>query len=136
MVVADAIRLFGAVALGLVGLSQIYLPHRWIALHARMAARGPAGVRGYGLVVLTVGGTVAVLHNVWSGAAMLLTLTAWLLILEGALCVLAPAVGVAGFAAAESEVRRRAVMASGIYGVVVSGVLWADRLWGVGVPTG
>lgn len=122
-----------AAVFGLVGLSQIYLPGAWAAYHPRLVARGETGIRIYGMIVLSAGAAIAGLHNVWSGPAIVLTVTGWLLILEGGLCALAPALGVAGFAAADAVVRSRAIMATGIYSVVVSGVLWVHLLW-VGPP--
>ncbi len=125
-----------AVVFGLVGLSQIYLPEAWAAYYQRLAARGEAGIRMYGMIVLSAGAAIAGLYNVWSGPAVVLTGTGWLLILEGGLCVLAPALGVAGFAAADAVVRNRALMATGIYSVIVSCVLWVHLLWAGSPPAG
>lgn len=115
-----------------VGLVQIYAPGLFTAYHARLIERGPAAVRGYGLVVLSLGGLIAVFHNVWSGPALVLTAAGWLLVLEGAVCAFAPSLGSMGFAASDPAMRRRAVVATGVGAVIVSGVLWADLL--IGAP--
>lgn len=111
-----------------IGLSQIYAWPRWLAYYAALAACGPAAIRAHGLVVGAVGAAVALVHNVWSGPATVLTLAGWLMLAEGALCLAAPRLGVLAVDGSDGVLRRRAVIAAGVLSLVVAGVLWAHLL--------
>lgn len=121
-----------AVIFAVLGLSQIYAWPWWHAYHQRLADRGAPAIRGYGALMLSAGAIIAVFHNVWSGAATVLTLAGWLFIVEGALCALAPGMGLAGLTRADPAFRRRAIVATGAFSVVVAGVLLAELLLGQG----
>lgn len=112
----------------LLGLTQLYAWQWWLAYFAALAARGPHAIRVHGLAVATVGMAIIVLHNVWSGAATVLTLAGWLFMAEGALCVIAPGAGLASMSNSDAELRRKAVIATGVLSLIVAGVLWAVLL--------
>lgn len=75
------------------GLSQVYATERWQSYYRRLGALGSFGVRLNGLMSLAIGGPIVILHNVWAGPPLLLTLFGWLLMLESALCLFVPGVG-------------------------------------------
>lgn len=117
-----------AALLSVLGLSQVYAWQWWVGYHQRLAERGAAAVRGYGMLVLTGGAIIALFHNVWSGAGTVLTIAGWLFVAEGGLCVFAPQIGMMGLSAADPALRRRTVIVTGALSLIVAGVLWADLL--------
>ncbi|MDX2144926.1 MAG: hypothetical protein SFV19_16340 [Rhodospirillaceae bacterium] len=117
-----------AVILGVLGLSQIYRAGFWLAYYQRLAELGPIAIRGHGAVVMAIGSLIAVLHPIWSGPAVVLTVFAWLLMAEGAFCLLAPQLSLHTLNTPAADMRRRAVVATGVGVLVVAGVLWAHLL--------
>lgn len=122
------IEWFAAVLLTAVGLSQIYQANWWMERHRRLAEGGLGAMRVYGAIVLAAGGGLVTFHNVWTGPPLVLTAAGWLLVLEGAVGLFVPHLGLAGLARAEPEVRRTAVIVTGALGLIVAGVLWVHLL--------
>ncbi len=112
-----------AVLITVVGLSQLCATERWQTYYRWLAHQGPLGVRLNGLVSLAIGGPIVLVHNVWSGPAVLLTLFGWMLVLESALCLLFPGAGLAGLIEIEEATRARILQFTGLILVVVGGVL-------------
>jgi hypothetical protein len=117
-----------AIALSMLGLSLVYRAGFWLSYYQRLAALGAIAIRGHGAVVMTFGALIAWLHPVWSGPVVVLTVFAWLLVAEGALCLSAPKLGLWALNSPEADLRRRAVVASGVAILIVAGVLWAHLL--------
>jgi len=126
--VEQTVQWIAAPLLTLVGLTQLYRVDWWLDRHQRFANGGPPAIRVYGLAVLAAGGVVVFLHNVWSGPAVVLTLLGYLLVLEGGVALVVPQIGLAGLARAEPEMRRNAVVATGVISLTVAGVLWVHLL--------
>jgi hypothetical protein len=123
------VQSLAAVILSALGLLQVYRADAWLAYYQRLAALGPTAIRGHGALVAAVGGLVLAVHNVWTGPALVLTAFAWLLVAEGAFCLLAPKLGLKTLSAPAAGLGHRAVVATGVGVLVVAGVLWADLLW-------
>ncbi|MBL8631437.1 MAG: hypothetical protein JNM81_17510 [Rhodospirillaceae bacterium] len=117
-----------AVVLSAAGLSQVYRSAFWSAYYEALLGHGPTAIRGHGAIIGLVGCVVVLVHNVWDGPALVLTLFGWLLLAEGGFCVLAPQVSLRSMGAASPEVRRKAIIATGAGVLVVAGVLWASIL--------
>lgn len=131
----DVLPWLAAPAFTVIGLSQIYAWPRWLAYYAVLAARGPSAIRLHGLAVGAIGAAVVAVHNVWSGPVTVLTLAGWLMLAEGALCLVVPRLGVAAVVASDGTLRRRAVIATGALSLVVAGVLWIHLARGLAGPT-
>jgi uncharacterized protein YjeT (DUF2065 family) len=116
----------------LIGISHIYKTEGWQNYYRWLSSMGIAGVRFNGLVSLVIGSPIVILHNVWSGPPLLLTLFGWLLLSESAMCLVAPGAGLAGLADVEDNARRRIIIGSGAALVVVGGVLGTHLLTAAG----
>ena len=124
----EGILKVAAPALVLLGLSQIYATERWQTYYRWLSHMGTTGVRINGLVSLAVGGPIVILHNVWSGPPLLLTLLGWLLLSESMLCLFVPGAGLAGLAEVDDVVRERIIRGTGAALIVVGGVLLAHLM--------
>ena len=89
---------------------------------------GTNGVRFNGLVSLAIGSPIVVLHNVWSGPPLLLTVLGWLLLSESVLCLFVPGAGLAGLADVDDVTRGRIIRGTGAALIVVGGVLVAHLM--------
>jgi len=85
-----AIESYLAVACVVIGLSHLIRPREWVEFFVWLRGGGVAGVFANGMLSLTVGALIVGFHNVWSGAAIVITLFGWLQVLKGAVCLLAP----------------------------------------------
>ena len=112
-----------APALVFLGLTQIYATERWQTYYRWLSDMGTAGVRFNGLVSLAIGSPIVILHNVWSGPPILLTLLGWLLLSESALCLFIPGAGLAGLADVDDVTRGRIIRGTGAALIIVGGVL-------------
>lgn len=123
---------FAAPALVCLGLSQMYATQRWQSYYRMLGALGQSGVRLNGLVSLVIGGPIVILHNVWSGPPMLLTLFGWLLVLESALCLFLPGAGMAGLSEVDDDTRGGLIKGMGVALVIIGGVLGVHVLRSAG----
>lgn len=114
-----------AFVLSAAGLSQVYRSRFWADYYAALMAHGPMAIRGHGAIVGLIGSITVLVHNVWDGPALVLSVFGWLLLAEGAFCVIAPQVSLRSMASANPEMRRKAIIATGAGVLVVAGVLWA-----------
>ncbi len=114
-----------AFVLSATGLSQIYRSQFWTEYYQTLMSHGAMAVRGHGAIVGLIGIVVVVFHNIWDGPALVLSAFGWLLVAEGAFCVIAPQVSLRSMMAAQPDVRRKAIVATGVGVLVVAGVLWA-----------
>jgi uncharacterized protein YjeT (DUF2065 family) len=124
----DTVLGFAAPVLVLIGLTQLYVTERWQGYYRWLTAMGAAGVRFNGLVSLALGSPIVVLHNVWSGPPLLLTIFGWLLLSESALCLFVPGTGLAGLAEVEDGTRGKVIKVTGAAFVIVGGVLTTHLL--------
>jgi hypothetical protein len=123
-----------AVALSFIGLSQIYRSQMWLQYYQALAVRGSTAVRGHGAVVGTIGMAIAIFHNIWTGPVLVLTVFGWLLIAEGAFCLLAPDLSLRSLQRSEPELRRTSMIVTGAGLLVVAGVLWIVLLTAASPP--
>lgn len=114
------------------GLSQVYATGIWQSYYQTLGSLGQNGVRLNGLVSLIIGGPIVILHNVWSGPPLLLTLFGWLLLLESAMCLVLPGAGLAGLSDIEDKTRGRVIRGTGIALIVIGGVLAVHAVTSVG----
>jgi hypothetical protein len=112
-----------AVLIATVGLTQVYATERWQAYYHWLSRQGLLGVRLNGLVSLAIGGPIIILHNIWTGPGVLLTLFGWMLVIESALCLIFPGAGLAGLIEIEDAVRARILRFTGFVLIVIGGVL-------------
>ena len=120
-----------AVAMSVLGLSQLYATERWQAYYRWLSAQGTLGVRLNGLVSLTLGAPIVLFHNVWAGPPLLLTAFGWLLLLESVLCLAFPTAGLAGLLEIGDSARGRVIRGTGVALLVIGGVL-AIHAFGAG----
>lgn len=113
-----------AVILSIAGLSQIYFGCFWLQYCEALLARGSSAVRGHGAMVGLCGAAVIIFHNIWSGPALVLTAFGWLLLAEGAFCLLAPHLSLRSLQRSEPKLRRASIVVTGAGILIVAGVLW------------
>ena len=111
-------------------LSQIYATERWQTYYRWLSDMGTAGVRLNGLISLAIGSPIVILHNVWSGPPLLLTLLGWLLLSESAFCLFVPGAGLAVLADVDDVTRGRIIRGTGAALILVGGVLAAHLMTG------
>lgn len=110
------------------GLSQVYATEWWQSYYRLLGSLGQGGVRLNGLVSLAIGGPIVILHNIWTGPPLLLTLFGWLLLLESAMCLFVPGVGLSSLSDIEDDSRAKIIRATGVALIVAGGVLSAHIL--------
>jgi uncharacterized protein YjeT (DUF2065 family) len=114
--------------LTVMGLSQVYHGQLWMAYYQALSTRGLIAMRAHGVVIAAAGAAVVSVHNVWSGPALVLTALGWLLLVEGAFCILVPQISLKAMLASAPELRRKSIVASGVVVLIIAGVLWAELL--------
>jgi uncharacterized protein YjeT (DUF2065 family) len=129
---ANTMVLIAAPILVGLGVSQMYFTHKWQSYCRMLGSLGQTGVRLNGLVSLVIGGPIVILHNIWSGPPLLLTLLGWLLLLESALCLVLPRAGLAGLSEVDDDTRGGVIRGMGVALVVIGGVLCVHVLRSVG----
>lgn len=128
----ETVLKFAAPVLIVIGISQIYSTARWQNYYRWLSSMGVAGVRFNGLISLAIGSPIVVMHNVWSGPPILLTLFGWMLLTESALCLFMPGTGLAGLTEVEDGLRHQIIVGTGVALVVVGGVLGAHTMTAAG----
>lgn len=119
----QAIQVFAAVSLLVIGLSHLAQPRAWVDFYQALAAQGTAGVFLEGFLCLSFGAIIVGFHNVWHGPALLLTLIGWAQILKGAVRFLAPQVALRVMARASPE-RAWYFRIGGVLALLLSAYLW------------
>ncbi len=90
----------------LMGLSHILQPQMWTEYFARLNAQGTAGLVTKVLAVeLWPAMLIVSLHQVWHGAAIVLTVYGWLQLTKVAVALLIPKLGMRSMALAERGAR-------------------------------
>jgi len=118
-----------AAVLCMVGVSLLTSTPFWIAYYKRVVEMGHKGVRLNGTVSLVVGMTVILLHNVWSGVPVLLTLLGWLLVAESVICFLVPEMALTGFKSMKEEHQVRVYQGTGTALLALSILLVFHLIW-------
>ena len=119
----QAIQVFAALSLLVVGLSHLAQPKAWVAFYQYLAARGTAGVFLEGFFVLNFGVIIVAFHNVWPGPALLLTLLGWAHVLKGVGRFVAPQAGLRIMLRISPE-RAWHFQAGGVVALLLSAFLW------------
>jgi uncharacterized protein YjeT (DUF2065 family) len=86
----QSIQLYAALSLLVIGLSHLFQPRAWVDYFRALVALGTTGAFVDGFLCLTFGGIVAGFHNVWHGAAIVLTLLGWSQVAKALVRFLAP----------------------------------------------
>jgi len=118
-----------AAVLFMVGVSLRTSTPFWISYYKGIAEMGPKGVRLNGAVSLAVGMTVILIHNVWSGVPVLLTLLGWLLLAESIICFLVPEMALASLKSMKEQQRIRVYQGTGTALVALSILLVLHLIW-------
>jgi uncharacterized protein YjeT (DUF2065 family) len=84
------IELFIAITAIVVGLSHIVRPDDWAAAYRRLHGAGRAGAFANGGLSLMPGAIILAGHRVWTFPGVVITAFGCLLVLKGAVCLLAP----------------------------------------------
>jgi hypothetical protein len=90
-----AIELFGLLNFTVIGLSLLFQPHPWTKFFGWLRREGTAGALAYGFICLSFGSLIVSFHRVWHGLLVVLTVSGWLEVLLGVICLLAPPAGLA-----------------------------------------
>jgi hypothetical protein len=126
--VARAAEWYALITFLVVGLSHLLHPRAWAEVFASLHRLGRPGAFVNGGLSLIPGAAFVAAHPVWSGPATVLTLVGWLLVLKGAICLLAPDIALRGMRRAGSGTGR-AFVAGGVLCLAAAGllgyVLWA-----------
>jgi hypothetical protein len=93
---AQAVELYAAVHLTVIGLSHIVQPKAWVNFFVLMRAHGAAGAFANGFLSLIFGSVIVAFHNIWEGGAIVLTLLGWAQIVKAAVSFCLPEVGLRG----------------------------------------
>ena len=125
----EYVEAIAAVLLFVVGLSQIYASHIWVAYYQRVTEVGERGVRLHGVLGLAIGLLILRLHWVWSDPGAVLTLLGLFFAAEGILCVVAPKLGVQSLQVIDESTKARTLVFTGVLAVVVAGVLTANLVF-------
>jgi len=109
------------------GVSHIVQPGAWTEFFIHFRGNGRAGVLQLGLLQLPLALVIAILHNVWHGLAIIVTLVGWALLLKSLIYLLLPAAGLRMLATISVENSWRFVVA-GVFSVLLGAaiLLW---LW-------
>jgi hypothetical protein len=124
----SAVSLFMLVGCTIMGLSHILQPGLWRELFVALHGLGRCGVLArVFLFDLWPALIVVVLHPVWSGPGIVVTIYGWLLLGKVALSLLSPAVGLKslGLAAAGD----RGFMLAGMALLALAGAAGASLIW-------
>ena len=119
----QAIQLFGAVSLLVIGLSHRLQPKAWVAWFQALAAQGTVGAFTDGFLCLSFGGIIVGFHNVWRGPEIVLTLVGWAQVVKALVRFLAPQLTVRVMQKASLE-RAWLFQAGGVFALALSGFLW------------
>lgn len=84
-------EIVAAIALFALGLSHVVQHQEWARFFHWLASRGRMGAWLWGGWTLLNGIVVVVLHPVWHGLSMMLTLFGWALVVKGLAVLLLPA---------------------------------------------
>jgi hypothetical protein len=120
--VEDALRLFAAIQLLLVGLSHLLRPGAWVDFFRELHRHGHPGVFVHGFLSLGFGSMILAFHNVWSGPRALLTVMGCAYLLKATLCFLAPETQMRTLGRVSHE-RRWEIQLAGLAFLAVAGVL-------------
>jgi hypothetical protein len=119
---------FALITCVVVGLSHLLQRQAWADVFASLHRLGKPGAFANGGLSLVPGAAFVVVHPVWTGPAIVLTLLGWLLVLKGALCLLAPRLALQSMGKAGAGKGRGFAM-GGLMLLAVAGVmgyiLWA-----------
>lgn len=122
----QAIQVFVAVSLFVIGLSHLFRPNAWVAYYQALAAQGTPGAFVEGFLCLTFGAIVVGFHNVWHGSALLVTLLGWAQVLKGLGRFLAPEFAVRVMSRTSPD-RAWFFQAGGVFALLLSGIVWWIR---------
>lgn len=111
------------------GLSQLYAPKKWIDYYRWLEKLGLLGFRLHGVICLILSVPIIVIHNVWSGPSLLLTITGWVILLEGISCIFFSKLSMISLSDFDDNTLIRFLRFSGVYLVVVGGVLFLQLLF-------
>jgi hypothetical protein len=119
----QAIELFAAINVLVVGLSHIVQPRAWVEFFVWLRSKGHAGVLVNGMLSLSFGSIVVAFHNVWSGLPMVLTIVGWAHVVKALVSFLAPSVGMRSLERVSPE-RAHELVAAGAALLALSALMW------------
>jgi len=88
--VEKSVEVLAIILLGVLGLSHLVQPKAWVSYFIRLRGLGATGAFVDGFVNLALAGIIIAFHNVWSGAAMVVTLLGWALLIKSLIRFCAP----------------------------------------------
>ncbi|MNC86126.1 hypothetical protein D3C83_17620 [compost metagenome] len=116
----DAVRMFAAVQLLVIGLSHLLRPQAWIDWFAALKAWGTNGAFANGFLCLLFGSVIVAFHNVWTGVPMILTVIGWTQVIKALVAFTLPEVSLRGFGRARRPAQFRV---AGVLCIAFSGLL-------------
>ena len=111
----------------IIGVSHIVQPRVWSEFFIHFRNNGKAGVLQIGLLHLPLALLIVVLHNVWHGPAIVVTLIGWAQLLKAMIYLFWPAAGLRMLGTVSIENSWRFVVA-GVFSILLGAaiLLW---LW-------
>jgi hypothetical protein len=119
----EAIELYAAVNLLVIGLSHLLLPRIWVDGFIRLRSLGLGGVFLNGMLSLSFGSLIVAFHNVWSGLPIVLTIFGWLQVAKGLVSLTVPQWGMRSLERVSPE-RANEFVAGGAIFLVLSAFMW------------
>ena len=119
----QAIQLYAAITLLVIGLSHLLQPRGWVTFFQHLAAKGVTGAFVEGFLCLSFGGIIVAFHNVWHGPAIVLTIVGWGQVFKALVRFLAPSIALKAMARMTPE-RAWYFQAGGAFALALSGYMW------------
>ncbi len=117
-----SVEVLAIILFAVLGLSHAVQPRAWVSYFIRLRGLGATGAFVDGFVNLAFAGIVIAFHNVWSGAAMVLTLLGWALLIKSLIRFCVPQYALTVMARVSVE-RSWEFQAAGVVLVGVAGFL-------------
>lgn len=118
----QAIEVFAAIQLMIVGLSHIIQAGAWVDFFIWLRERGNTGVFLHGLMSLWFGSLILAFHHSWFGLTSVLTAVGYLYLLKASLCFLLPSSQIRSLRRVSHE-RAWEIKLAGVVFVAVAGIL-------------
>lgn len=88
--VPQAVQLVMAISCSLMGASHVLHPRMWLAFFTLLHGHGTSGVLAHTFVFVWPALGIVVLHPVWSGPGVVLTVYGWALLAKATIAFLVP----------------------------------------------
>ena len=123
----EAAQWFALITCAVIGFSHIQQPRAWADVYARLHRLGKPGAFINGGLSLVPGTAYVVVHPVWWWPAVVLTVFGWLLVIKGAMCLIAPGIALRSMGKAGASTGREFIAGGFLLLGVAAAIAYA--LW-------